>query len=139
VPKTVAAFRQDVAERAGYNCEYCQTPERASFAQHEIDHIVAVKHGGKTDGDNLAFACTLCNRRKSSDLSSLDPVTGQLVPLFHPRRDRWDEHFRSERAELVGLTPSGRATIQLLRLNHPHRIKERLVRLGWIWTRDTPA
>jgi hypothetical protein len=137
--ESTAAFRERVAARARYCCEYCQTPEQASFDSHQIDHVVSVKHGGETTLDNLAFSCTLCNRRKGSDLSSLDPATGQLTPLFHPRRDLWHEHFEMSGGELVALSPSARATIYLLRLNHPHRIQERRIRLGWRWTLDSPA
>jgi len=135
--KDFPQLREKVADRASYTCEYCQTPEQASFAPHQVDHIVSVKHGGTSGIDNLAFACTLCNRRKGSDLSSFDTETNQLEPLFHPRRDQWHEHFKFKGGELVGLTPSARATIHLLRLNHPHRVQERLVRFGWRWTRDS--
>ena len=137
--ESAAAFREKVAVRAGHSCEYCQTPEPASFAPHQLDHVIALKHGGETTLDNLALSCTLCNRRKGSDLSSLDPATGRLEPLFHPRRDHWHEHFELHDGQLVGLSPSGRATIYLLRLNHPHRVQERLLRFGWRWTRDSPA
>jgi len=98
--------------------------------------VIAVKHGGETTFDNLAFCCTLCNRRKGSDLSSLDPASGQLAPLFHPRRDKWHEHFEQRGGEIIARTASARATIRLLRLNHPARVKERQVRSGWLWTRD---
>jgi hypothetical protein len=93
---------------------------------------VAEKHGGQTVEDNLALSCVLCNQHKGSDLASIDPVTGQLTPLFHPRRDRWDDHFRREGARLEPLTPAGRVTVRLLQLNHPHRVEERelLLRLG---------
>src|SRR5580698_7515302 len=116
--ESTAPFREKVAARAGHSCEYCHTPDQASFASHELDHVLAVKHGGETTLENLAFSCTLCNRRKGSDLSSLDPVSGELAPLFHPRRDHWHEHFELRSGELVGLSPAGRATIYLLRLNH---------------------
>jgi hypothetical protein len=137
--KPAAAFRDEVAARAGYACEYCRTPEQGSFAPHQLDHIVASKHGGKTTIENLAFCCAVCNRRKSSDMSSLDPLTGRVTPLFNPRRDVWQEHFQLKGFELVGLTPPARATIQLLRLNHPHRLQERRIRLGWLRTRDGPG
>jgi 5-methylcytosine-specific restriction endonuclease McrA len=74
-------------------CEYCFTPEIASFAAHEVDPIVAQKHGGLTQEDNLALSCTLCNKHKGTDLASIDPNTGEITPLYHPRRDRWFEHF----------------------------------------------
>jgi hypothetical protein len=123
----------EVRHRAAGRCEYCLFPESASELPFHIDHIIAQKHGGDSKLDNLAFACTVCNRRKSSDLSSFDPETGVLVPLFHPRRDSWHEHFSLDRGEIVGLTASARATVRLLRLNHPDRVKERLIRHGWIW------
>jgi hypothetical protein len=95
---------------------------------------VAEKHGGTTEADNLALACALGNQRKGSDLASLDPDTGQLTPLFHPRRDRWVDHFRLVQARLEGLTPVGRVTIRLLQLNLPERLEERalLIRLGFM-------
>jgi hypothetical protein len=131
------ALREEVAERARRCCEYCQIPEDAAFAPHHLDHIVARKHGGKTSLDNLAYSCSLCNRRKSSDLSSVDPATGQIALLFNPRRDLWQEHFELRGGEIAGLTPSGRATVHLLRLNHTHRVQERRIRLGWVWTRGS--
>ena len=120
-----SALRRQVYERAGRCCEYCLMPESAVFAPHELDHIIAQKHGGPTRADNLALSCTLCNKHKGSDLASIDPQTGDLVPLFHPRKDRWADHFRLDEAHLASLTAKGRVTIKLLQLNHPDRITER--------------
>jgi hypothetical protein len=130
--------REQVRERAGRRCEYCLTPEKLSFARHQVDHVIAEKHGGGTALDNLALCCALCNRRKGSDLASLDPATGELRPLFHPRRDRWADHFELNEGEIVPRTATGRATVKLLHLNRPDRIKEReaMVRSGWLWTRE---
>ena len=89
-----AALRQFVRERARDRCEYCLIPESVTFALHWIDHIVAEKHGGKTEAENLANSCILCNQKKGSDLTSIDPETGAIVALFHPRRERWTDHFR---------------------------------------------
>jgi hypothetical protein len=83
-----AALRRPTRERAGERCEYCLIPESATFFTHPIDHIIAEKHGGLTAADNLALSCALCNGFKGSDLASVDPATGSVVPLFHPRRDR---------------------------------------------------
>jgi hypothetical protein len=120
-----AALRRLVRERAGERCEYCLIPESVTFAPHWIDHIVAEKHGGKTEAENLANSCVLCNQRKGTDLSSIDPLTGNIVSLFHPRQDCWSEHFRLVRARIEPLTPSARATERLLQLNHPDRVEER--------------
>ncbi len=120
-----AALRRLVYEHAGGYCEYCLIPETVVFATHEIDHIVAQKHGGVTEADNLALACALCNKYKGSDLASLDPETGRLVPLYHPRQHRWADHFQVHSAQFVPLTPTGRVTVRLLQLNHPDRVEER--------------
>jgi hypothetical protein len=129
---TPVALRRLVRARAEECCEYCLLPERLTFASHWVDHIVAEKHGGQTEEGNLALSCTLCNQRKGSDLTSIDPQSGQIIPLFHPRRDRWVDHFRLVGSRIEPLTPTGRVTVRLLQLNHSDRIKERelMVRLG---------
>ena len=120
-----AELRRLVRERARERCEYCLIPESAVFAPHEIDHVVAEKHGGATEASNLAFSCVLCNKRKGSDLTSIDPTTGDIVPLFHPRQNRWAEHFQIVEGRVEPLTSTGRVTVRLLQLNYPDRIEER--------------
>jgi HNH endonuclease len=120
-----AELRRLIYARARGRCEYCLMPDLASFAAHEIDHIIAQKHGGLTVADNLALACAFCNRRKSSDLAAIDPITGEIVRLFHPRLHHWDEHFRWDNAQITAMTPIGRATINLLQLNLSTRLQER--------------
>jgi 5-methylcytosine-specific restriction endonuclease McrA len=120
-----AALRRQVDERARSCCEYCLIPAIASFAPHEIDHIIAEKHGGRTELENLALSCTLCNKHKGSDLASIDPDTEKISPLYHPRQDSWREHFRLIGAEFVPLTSIGRVTIRLLQLNRRDRVEER--------------
>jgi hypothetical protein len=120
-----AALRQMVFERAAGRCEYCLYPQEMSFLAFEVEHIVAEKHGGPTTPDNLALACPYCNRFKGTDLGSLDPETGQLMPFFNPRTQRWTEHFELDGAQIMPLTPQGRVTVAILQLNHPDRIQER--------------
>lgn len=120
-----AALRRQVRERANDRCEYCLIPESIGFVAHCIDHVIAEKHGGQTDADNLANSCILCNQHKGSDLSSLDPETGEVALLFNPRREKWSEHFRLNGAIIEPLSPSGRVTIRLLRLNTADRVRER--------------
>ena len=120
-----AALRRAVHERAGGACEYCLVPEALAFAAHEVDHVVAQKHGGATEEGNLALSCALCNKHKGSDLASIDPETGHLTALYHPRREHWSAHFRVEEAWLIPLTSTARVTIRLLQMNHPDRIAER--------------
>ena len=119
------ALRKQVDEQARGCCEYCLIPDIAAFAPHEIDHIVAEKHGGLTESGNLALSCTLCNKHKGSDLTSIDPETGEIVPLYHPRHDLWPEHFQLQGAEIVPLTSKGRVTARLLQLNRYDRVEER--------------
>ncbi len=125
-------LRNLVRVRANERCEYCLIPDQFTLAPHWIDHSVAEKHGGQTEEGNLALCCALCNQHKGSDLASIDPETGQITPLFHPRRDSWSAHFRVVGAHIEPLTPVGRVTVRLLQRNHPDRIAERelLVRLG---------
>lgn len=119
------ALRRQVIERAQNRCEYCLLLADVAFFPHEVDHVIAEKHGGATNLDNLAFACWRCNRHKGSDLTSFDPQTGQLSPLFNPRTQVWIEHFTYESKRMIGLTPEGRTTIQLLQLNSEERLIER--------------
>jgi hypothetical protein len=94
-------------------------------SRHQIDHIVARQHGGRTSLDNLALACFPCNNHKGPNLSGIDPDRGEMVRLFHPRRDTWSRHFRWEGARLVGKTAVGRTTIEVLAINHPWAPKDR--------------
>jgi len=63
------ALLELVRLRAAGLCEYCRTSERFTLAEHEIDHVIAVKHGGRTVVENLALCCTVCNRFKGSDIA----------------------------------------------------------------------
>ncbi len=120
-------LRQQVIERAGGRCEYCLIHQDDVPFSHHIDHLAALKHGGRTESDNLAFACLKCNRNKGSDLTTLDPVSGMVTSLFNPRSQMWAEHFMFEGARIVGKTAVGRATVTLLRLNDTTRVIERQV------------
>ena len=132
ITKVSAALRNAVRIRAGGCCEYCLIHEDDAYEPHEADHIIAQQHHGETTADNLAFACWDCNRRKGPNLSSRDPENGKVVRLFDPRRHRWNQHFHLDGSTIVPLTSIGRATIALLRLNSPERLRVRalLHRLG---------
>lgn len=125
-PVTISAsLRRLVIERAAGRCEYCLIHQAFSPYTHEVDHLIARKHGGQTVAGNLALACLPCNRRKGSDLTAIDPVSNEIVLLFNPRVQSWADHFALEGARVVGLTPTGRATVSLLALNAPIRLVER--------------
>ena len=115
-------LRRLVVKRAGDRCEFCLIHQDDVPQQHEIDHLVARKHGGQTVAENLALTCLPCNRYKGSDQTAIDPETQQLVPLFNPRVQSWADHFMLMDARIIGLTPMGRATVSLLRLNLPTRV-----------------
>jgi hypothetical protein len=125
-------LRRLVEARAGHLCEYCLLPAGMSFFPHEIDHIVAEKHGGTTEEQNLCYTCWRCNRHKGTDLGSFDPETGVFSLLFHPRTQQWAEHFAHEGARIAGISPEGRTTTRLLQFNHEDRLAERqrLIDLG---------
>ena len=97
-------LQEALRQRAIFRCEYCQLPAEMSELPFEFDHIIARKHGGQTAPDNLAFACLYCNRYKGPNLSGIDPVSGEIVRLFHPRLDVWAEHFRWDGPVLLGRT-----------------------------------
>jgi hypothetical protein len=122
-----AALRDLVYERAKGFCEYCKISEEVTFAKHQIDHVIAEKHGGLTIEENLALSCTLCNKHKGSDIASIDNETGEIIPLFNPRKDVWSEHFKIENGTFIGVTPNARATIRLLQINSLARIEERRI------------
>jgi hypothetical protein len=99
--------------------------EWAGYLPHEADHIISEKHGGLTTADNLCLSCFECNRFKGSDIGSIDLETSTIVFLFNPRKMLWWDHFRLDGAWIVLLTPEGRVTEFLLRLNSPVRVKKR--------------
>jgi hypothetical protein len=119
VPEIPASLRQTVADRAQGCCEYCKSQERFAAQAFSVEHITPRCKGGQTTADNLAFACQGCNNHKYTKTEALDPVNGDIAPLFHPRRQHWGDHFvwADDLLYIVGLTPSGRATVEALQLN----------------------
>ncbi|XXU91044.1 HNH endonuclease signature motif containing protein [Sorangium sp. So ce1099] len=103
-------------------CEYCQLPQPLSSIPFEIDHIIAQKHGGVAVPENLGFACFYCNSYKGPNIAGIDPESGRIVRLYHPRKDRWSKHFRWDGPLLVGSSAIGRATIAVLAINHPDAV-----------------
>jgi hypothetical protein len=115
-----------VRQRAKYLCEYCHTSEQWQYVPFTVDHIIPLAQGGADTLDNLALACFHRNRRKSDKVTAPDPVSGETVPLFNPRQHFWPEHFiwSVDGLLIVGLTPIGRATIDLLTFN-----RERIIHI----------
>jgi hypothetical protein len=131
VTRPTAAVRREVVRRAGNRCEYCLIHQDDAASRHQVDHVIAEKHGGQTELDNLALSCLPCNRRKSSDIGAIDPESGQIAPLFNPRTQLWSHHFKIKSNRIIGLTSEGRATVEFMQLNSPERLQERveLIRL----------
>ncbi len=125
--------RERVRRRARDRCEYCGLPQQhVPLAAFHVEHVTAKQHGGSDDEDNLCLACDHCNYHKGPNLSGIDPESGKVVLLFHPRRQKWDRHFRWNGARLVGLTRAGRATIAVLAINaaEPVALRETLLAEG---------
>ena len=107
-----------VRHRAAGRCEYCLFPESASDLPFHIDHIIAQKHGGQSESENLAWACFSCNLHKGPNIAGLDPDTRELTALFNPRADGWSDHFAWDGVLLRGKTAIGRVTVAVLDINH---------------------
>ena len=119
--------RNVVRQRAGHRGEYCHHQQSSSpLIPHHVEHVIPRKYGGGEDLDNLALACADCNFKKSSDLAWLDPDTGSLTPLFHPRQHQWADHFTWNGVKIIGQTSIGRTTVRVLDLNSPPRLRIRL-------------
>lgn len=123
-----ARLREQVRQRASNRCEYCRLrPEQDRFHPFHVEHIIARKHGGTDDLNNLALACHQCNLHKGTNLSGLDPDTNEMVRLFRPRQDRWPDHFARDGSRIAGLTAIGRTTAWLLQMNSEERLELRRV------------
>jgi hypothetical protein len=120
-----SATRVLVRNRARNRCEYCLLPQDGSSLTHHIEHVVPRQHGGTDDPGNLALACHRCNLRKGPNLTGIDPITREIVPLFDPRHDRWLEHFRFRGPVIEGLSAVGRTTVRVLSMNDTRRIERR--------------
>ncbi len=112
------AAKARVRKRAHYRCEYCRLRQADSpLASLHIEHVVPKVHGGSDELRNLALACIDCNLHKGTNLTGIDPVTGVVTELFHPRRHRWDDHFGWRGVYVIGKTAIGRTTIRVLDMN----------------------
>ena len=112
-------IQEQVRQRAGYLCEYCHTAEKWQYVRFTVDHVIPLKQDGSDAFDNLALACFHCNRRKAARLTAVDPDSGEAVFLFNPRQHLWKAHFvwSPDGLCIIGLTPVGRATVEMLKFN----------------------
>ncbi|NEO28672.1 MAG: HNH endonuclease [Kamptonema sp. SIO4C4] len=135
-PYLSVEIERRVRETASYRCGYCLSPQHLVMARLEIEHILPLSKGGTNEESNLWLACPLCNRVKGEKTEEVDPETGEKVPLFNPRQQRWGDHFQwtEDGVRIVGKTPTGRATVVALRLDSdPDAIEVRRywVMAGW--------
>lgn len=120
-----AELRNFVRARAEDRCEYCRLPRKSQLMPFHVEHIIAKQHGGDDDAENLAWSCDRCNAYKGPNLSSIDPSTGCIVALYHPRQNIWRDHFIVRDAKIEGVSATGRATIRLLQMNAKRRVEVR--------------
>jgi len=124
---------REVRERAAGVCEYCLLPQESQEATFHVDHITPRSRDGVTSLDNLALACVGCSLHKAARHRARDPRTGKVAPLFNPRLDEWIDHFSfSKQWRILGRTPVGRATVEVLRMNRQNvvAIRKELALLG---------
>lgn len=128
-------LRGQITQLDQNRCAYCQTSEANSGIPLTVDHILPRARGGLTILENLCLACRTCNEYKSDSTEALDPVTGLMTPLFHPRQQQWQNHFQwiPDGTKVEGQTPTGRATVLALRMNHEIIVaaRRRWVISGW--------
>ena len=129
------SLKKQITDNDKSRCCYCLTSEANSGIPMTYDHIQPVSQGGNTTFENLCLACRSCNEFKSDATESIDPLTGENVPLFHPRKQKWTDHFVwiADGTKVEGITTVGRATIIKLRMNNPVIIvaRKRWVISGW--------
>jgi hypothetical protein len=129
------ALRQKVAERFKFSCAYCLTQQRVAGIGFTVDHIIPEVLGGQTSFENLCLACWDCNLRKQKRVAAHDPDSQELVSLFHPVNESWNEHFEWQMGGLLlrGKTATGRATVYALGLNRPVLLhaRRRWIEVGW--------
>ncbi|GAA6621784.1 HNH endonuclease [Scytonema sp. NUACC26] len=123
-----------VSKRAGHRCEYCHAPELVFNLPFEVEHIIPLSKQGTDSEENLALACRSCNLHKSNRTSGVDPDSNTEVRFFHPRQDRWDDHFQADEISgmIVGITAIGRASVNSLEMNSQPQVTARQlwIRLG---------
>jgi len=125
------AVRERVRKTFDNRCAYCLSAQQYLMQVLEIDHIIPIAKGGTDDEDNLCLACRTCNNYKGTQTHGIDPESHQVTPLFNPRNDSWSDHFRwdNDSIRIIGLTPQGRTTVNMLKMNNDVAL---LTRSNWV-------
>jgi hypothetical protein len=121
------ALQRAISSLSDDHCEYCWYPAAFSPSSFHYDHIDPLANDGATILENLARACAGCNGLKQDKTHYYDPVTFQFTRLYHPRKQSWHDHFQWSDDELliIGTSPAGRATVELLQVNRQANINLR--------------
>lgn len=114
-----------VQSRAAYRCEYCKMHQSLQGATFHVEHITPRSKGGSSDLGNLAWACPSCNLQKQDKTDAIAPDSEVACSLLHPRRESWEDHFEWHGYLIAAKSPTARATIALLDLNHAKRVRIR--------------
>jgi hypothetical protein len=109
--------RLTVAQRAGFRCEYCKIHSDDLFLGFEIDHVIALKHGGNNALENLAYACPHCNQHKGTDFATFLDDFERIIPIYNPRLQSWLDHFETINGEIIPKTQIGQASIKIFKFN----------------------
>lgn len=127
--RMTAQQRRIVIERAQGCCEYCLCQVDFATQSFSVEHVIPVHYGGANTLENLALACQGCNSHKYTKREKADPVGGAIVPLYHPRQQKWQEHFQwsDDFTVIIGITAIGRATVEALKMNRPGVVNLRRV------------
>jgi hypothetical protein len=134
-PYIPESLRRVVAEQAMYRCGYCQTAQAISGMKLHVEHILPVSLDGQTVESNLWLACAMCNDYKGAQTHAIDPISGERVPLFNPRTQKWSDHFvwSEDGIYIIGQTPCGRASVDAIQLNNEYVViaRKNWVKVGW--------
>lgn len=132
-PQVSVQQKAEVKQRARGCCEYCWSQEEYSPDTFSVEHIIPLAKGGSNEANNLANSCQGCNNHKFVSVEAIDPLTGEMASLYHPRQQRWADHFawNENYTLIVGLTPTGRATVAKLELNRKGVMNLRRLLHGW--------
>jgi HNH endonuclease len=120
-------LQRQLREQFNNSCAYCHTLEALTATTFEFEHIQPLSLNGVTNFENLCLACPSCNRFKGIRQRSRDPLTQEEVNLFHPHQQQWHEHFKwsNDATKLLGRSPTGRATVEALKINRLAVVKLR--------------
>ena len=121
-PPLPKSLKIQVARRAHFRCEYCRMAESVSFFSFHVDHIKSLKHGGRSELQNLAYCCPDCNFFKGSDIATFLSDDKHIVRFFNPRKDNWDDHFDLQDGSIYGKTDIGISTAGIFKFNEPERL-----------------